>query len=79
MQESVDAEKKARNLIDKMLPRCRMDYHTRRGNPVPDKGYFAVEEVETPSGPMDYGLYILMGFFLVMLRLSQRQLEFLVY
>ena len=57
MQESVDAEKKARNLIDKMLQDVGWTI-IRRGNPVPDKGYFAVEEVETPSGPMDYGLYI---------------------
>ena len=34
-----------------------MDYH-KRGNPVPNSGNFAVEEVETDCGPMDYGLII---------------------
>lgn len=57
MQESVDAEKRARDLIDKMLQDAGWTI-VRRGNPIPDKGIFALEEVETPSGPMDYGLYM---------------------
>jgi hypothetical protein len=30
----------------------------KEGNPVPNRGNFAVEEVETDAGPMDYGLII---------------------
>jgi type I restriction enzyme, R subunit len=57
MSQEVDAEKKARNLIDEMLERSGWNI-IRRGNSVPDIGCFAVEEVETPTGPMDYGLYL---------------------
>jgi type I restriction enzyme, R subunit len=57
MSHEVDAEKKARNLIDKMLKNAGWNI-VRRGNPIPDKGSFALEEVETPTGPMDYGLYL---------------------
>jgi type I restriction enzyme R subunit len=57
MSQEVDAEKKARNLIDKMLENSGWNI-IRRGNPVPDKSSFVVEEVETPTGPMYYGLYL---------------------
>jgi type I restriction enzyme, R subunit len=57
MSHEVDAGKKARNLIDKMLENAGWNI-VRRGNPIPDKGSFALEEVETPTGPIDYGLYL---------------------
>lgn len=57
MSQEVDAEKKARNLIDEMLENSGWNI-IRRGNPIPNKGCFAVEEVDTPTGPMDYGLYL---------------------
>src|SRR5918995_1259355 len=57
MLESIDAERKARNLIDEMLQNSGWNI-IRRGNSVPNKGSYAVEEVETPTGPMDYGLYL---------------------
>ena len=49
MSQEVDAERKARNLIDGMLENSGWDI-IRRGNPVPNKGCFAVEEVDTPTG-----------------------------
>lgn len=55
MSQEFDAERMARNLIDKMLENS--GWHIiRRGNPVPSNGFFALEE--TPTGPMDYGLFL---------------------
>ena len=52
MPQEFDAERKARDFIDKMLENSGWKI-LRRGNLVPDNGYFALEEVETPTGPMD--------------------------
>ena len=50
-------ESKARVLIDKMLEESGWTI-IREGNTVPSSGNFAVEEVETDAGPMDYALVI---------------------
>jgi len=48
-------EGKARELIDKRLQESGWTI-IKDGNAVPNKGNFAVEEVETDDGPMDYAL-----------------------
>ena len=50
-------EGKARKIIDQMLIDAGWAI-VREGNRVPNTGNFAVEEIETDSGPMDYGLFI---------------------
>ena len=50
-------EGKAREMIDKRLKESGWTI-IKEGNVVPNKGNFAVEEVETDGGPMDYGLVI---------------------
>jgi type I restriction enzyme R subunit len=50
-------EGKARVLIDKMLQDAGWTI-IKEGNPVPERGNFAAEEVETDNGPMDYALFI---------------------
>ena len=50
-------ERQARDIIDKRLNEVGWTI-VRRGKIIPDVGFYAVEEVETDSGPMDYALYI---------------------
>jgi type I restriction enzyme, R subunit len=50
-------EGKARELIDKRLQESGWTI-IKEGNAIPKNGNFAVEEVETDGGPMDYGLVI---------------------
>ena len=50
-------EGKARKLIDEMLKEAGWQL-LPEGSKVPEKGNFAIDEVETESGPMDYALFI---------------------
>lgn len=50
-------ESNARKLIDDNLEKTGWTI-VREGNPVPLQGNYAAEEIETDSGPMDYGLFI---------------------
>ena len=50
-------EGKTRLRVDRMLEEAGWIVIKERSS-IPDKGNFAVEEVETESGPMDYGLII---------------------
>ncbi len=50
-------EDRARDLIDEMLKKSGWTI-IESGEYVPNVGFYAVEEVPTDSGPMDYGLYI---------------------
>ncbi len=50
-------EGKARKLIDEMLKEAGWQL-LPEGSEVPEKGNFAIDEVQTESGPMDYALYI---------------------
>lgn len=57
MDKKYYEERQARDIIDKRLNEVGWTI-IRRGDIIPDVGFYAVEEVETDSGPMDYALYI---------------------
>ena len=50
-------EGKARKLIDKMLEKAGWTLLPENSS-VPESGCYAIDEVETDSGPMDYALYV---------------------
>ena len=54
---SNSGEGKARKLIDEKLKEAGWEL-LPEGSSVPQSGNFAIDEVQTESGPMDYALYI---------------------